>query len=92
MMMRCFFRQEKDAIAHAVDDGLLLRLFRRHIPEGTVALAPLYLDLTNTVLRLCKAVLADPAAKEFAAEVSPLQVIADKIRALRRPADISQVM
>ncbi len=51
-----------------------------------------YLDLANTVLRLYKAVLPDPAAKEFAAEVSPLQVIADKIRALTRPADISQVM
>ncbi|MDI6740306.1 MAG: type I restriction endonuclease subunit R [Candidatus Edwardsbacteria bacterium] len=51
-----------------------------------------YLDLTNTVLRLYKAVLPDPAAREFAAEVSPLQVIADKIRALTRPADISQVM
>ena len=37
-----------------------------------------YLDLTNTVLRLYKAVLPDPAAREFAAEVSPLQVIADK--------------
>ncbi len=51
-----------------------------------------YLDLTSTVLRLYKAVLPDPAAREFAAEVSPLQVIADKIRALTRPADISQVM
>ena len=36
--------------------------------------------------------LPDPAARDFAAEVSPLQVIADKIRALTRPADISQVM
>jgi hypothetical protein len=51
-----------------------------------------YLDLTNTVLRLYKAVLPDPTAREFAAEVSPLQVIADKIPALTRPADISQVM
>jgi len=51
-----------------------------------------YLDLTSTVLRLYKAVLPDPAAREFAAEVSPLQVIADKIRALTRPADISPVM
>ncbi len=51
-----------------------------------------YLDLTNTVLRLYKAVLPDPAAREFAAEVSPVQVIADKIRALTPRADISQVM
>jgi len=51
-----------------------------------------YLDLTNTVLRLYKAVLPDPAAREFAAEVSPVQVIADKIRALTPPADISQVI
>ncbi len=51
-----------------------------------------YLDLANTVLRLYKAVLPDPAAREFAAEVTPVQVIADKIRALTPPADISLVM
>jgi type I restriction enzyme R subunit len=51
-----------------------------------------YLDLANTVQRLYKAVLPDPAAREFAAEVNPVQVIADKIRALIPPADISQVM
>jgi type I restriction enzyme R subunit len=51
-----------------------------------------YLDLANTVQRLYKAVLPDPAAQEFAAEVNPIQVIADKIRALIPPADISQVM
>ena len=51
-----------------------------------------YLDLANTVQRLYKAVLPDPAAQEFAAEVTPVQVIADKIRALTPPADISQVM
>ena len=51
-----------------------------------------YLDLANTVQRLYKAVLPDPAAREFAAEVIPVQVIADKIRALTPPADISQVM
>jgi len=51
-----------------------------------------YLDLANTVQRLYKAVLPDPAAREFAAEVTPIQVIADKIRALTPPADISQVM
>jgi type I restriction enzyme R subunit len=51
-----------------------------------------YLDLANTVQRLYKAVLPDPAAHEFAAEVTPVQVIADKIRTLTPPADISLVM
>jgi type I restriction enzyme R subunit len=51
-----------------------------------------YLDLANTVQRLYKAVLPDPAAREFSVEVTPVQVIADKIRALTPPADISQVM
>jgi type I restriction enzyme R subunit len=51
-----------------------------------------YLDLANTLQRLYKAVLPDPAAREFAAEVTPVQVIADKIRALTPPADISLVM
>jgi type I restriction enzyme R subunit len=51
-----------------------------------------YLDLANTVQRLYKAVLPDPGAREFAAEVNPVQVIADKIRALIPPADISLVM
>jgi type I restriction enzyme R subunit len=51
-----------------------------------------YLDLANTVQRLYKAVLPDPAACGFAAEVTPVQVIADKIRALTPPADISLVM
>jgi type I restriction enzyme, R subunit len=51
-----------------------------------------YLDLANTVQRLYKAVLPDPAAREFAVEVTPVQVIADKIRSLIPPADISLVM
>jgi type I restriction enzyme R subunit len=51
-----------------------------------------YLDQANTVQRLYKAVLPDPSAREFANEVTPVQVIADKIRALIPPADISQVM
>jgi type I restriction enzyme R subunit len=51
-----------------------------------------YLDLANTVQRLYKAVLPDPAAREFAVEVTPINVIADKIRALTPPADISLVM
>jgi len=51
-----------------------------------------YLDLANTVQRLYKAVLPDLRAHEFAAEVSPIKVIADKIRALVPSADIAQVM
>lgn len=51
-----------------------------------------YLDLSNNVLRMYKAVLPDPAAREFAAETTPVQVIAEKIRALTPPSDISLVM
>lgn len=51
-----------------------------------------YLDLGNTVQRLYKAILPDPEARAFAVEVIPVQVIAEKIRALTPPADISQVM
>ncbi len=51
-----------------------------------------HLDLANTAVRLYKAVLPDPAAQAFAAEVTPVAVIADKIRALTPPADISGVM
>jgi len=51
-----------------------------------------YLDLANSVQRLLQAVLPDPSAQEFAAEVNPVEVIACKIRALTPPADISEVM
>ncbi len=51
-----------------------------------------YLDLANTVQRLYKAVLPDPGAHEFAAQVRPIKVIVEKIRALVPPANISQVM
>ncbi|MCJ7739635.1 MAG: DUF3387 domain-containing protein [Anaerolineae bacterium] len=51
-----------------------------------------YLDQANTVQRLYKAVLPDPSARDFAVEVTPLVVIAYKIRALTPPADISEVM
>jgi type I restriction enzyme R subunit len=51
-----------------------------------------YLDLANNVHRLYKAVLPDPAAREFSTEVTPILVIADKIRSLTPPADISEVM
>jgi type I restriction enzyme R subunit len=51
-----------------------------------------YLDLANTVQRLYKAVLPDPAAQLFAVEVIPFQVIAEKIRALTPVADVSLIM
>jgi type I restriction enzyme R subunit len=51
-----------------------------------------YIDCANTVQRLYKAVLPDPAAHSFVSEITPLQIIADKIRALTPPADISLIM
>ena len=51
-----------------------------------------YLDLANTVQRLYKAILPDPEAGAFSVQVIPVQVIADKIRSLIPPADISMVM
>ena len=51
-----------------------------------------YLDFANTVQRLYKAVLPDSSAHGLALEVSPIKVIADKIRSLTPLADISQVM
>ncbi|MEW5736353.1 MAG: type I restriction endonuclease subunit R [Thermodesulfobacteriota bacterium] len=51
-----------------------------------------YLDQSNTVERLFKAILPDPGGQEFAAEVAPVLVIAAAIRALSTPADISEVM
>ncbi len=59
---------------------------------ATDALQRRYLDLANAVQRLYKAVLPDPAAQAFAVAVAPVAVIADKMRALTPPADISQVM
>ena len=41
-----------------------------------------YLDMASTVQRLYKAVLPDSAAREFELRVTPVQVIAEKIRAL----------
>ena len=51
-----------------------------------------YIDLSNTVYRLFKAVLPDKEAKAFAAEVAPVHVIAEKMRSLTEPVDISAVM
>lgn len=51
-----------------------------------------YLDLANNLKRLFQAVLPDPTAQEFIVKISPIQTIADKIRALTPVADISQIM
>ncbi len=51
-----------------------------------------FLDLANRVGRLYKAVLPDPAAGCLAVQVTPVQIIADKIRALKSPTDIAPVM
>ncbi|MBR1368812.1 DEAD/DEAH box helicase [Methanocalculus chunghsingensis] len=51
-----------------------------------------FLDCANVVQRLYKAVLPDPEARRFAAHVSPIRFIADGIRSLMPPVDISNVM
>ncbi len=51
-----------------------------------------FLDWANTVQRLYKAVLPDPESRQFAAQVSPIRFIADAIRSLIPPVDISNVM
>ena len=51
-----------------------------------------FLDCANRVKLLYKAILPDPTAQEFVTEAKPVQVIAEKIRALVPLADISPVM
>jgi len=51
-----------------------------------------FLSLAQAVQRLYKALLPDPAAQGFGTEIAPIEIIADKIRALTPPADISLVM
>ena len=51
-----------------------------------------YLDMAANVRRLYRAVLPDTAAREFVAFAAPIHVIAEKIRSLTPPADISEVM
>ena len=51
-----------------------------------------YLDLADNVWRLYKAVLPDASAREFSAHAVPMHVIAEKIRSLAPPADISGIM
>jgi len=51
-----------------------------------------YLDHASSVVRLYKAVLPDPAAREVQSDCVLIRVLADKIYALRPLVDISEVM
>jgi type I restriction enzyme, R subunit len=51
-----------------------------------------YLTLAGDVDRLFKAILPDPAANQFGMDRKTITVIAEKIRSLTPPADISGVM
>lgn len=51
-----------------------------------------FLDHANNVTRLYKAILPDPAGKELQADCTLIRVLADKIRSLNPPVDISEVM
>jgi len=51
-----------------------------------------YLSLAARVARLCKAILPDPTANEFEAARHIFHVLAEKIRSLSPPPDISGVM
>lgn len=51
-----------------------------------------YLSLSGNVVKLYKAILPDPDAGEFAKHKNLFTHIADKIRALTPPADISSIM
>lgn len=51
-----------------------------------------YLTLANQVTRIYKAILPDAAANEMSSDVVLFSVLAQKIRALTPPSDISEVM
>jgi type I restriction enzyme, R subunit len=51
-----------------------------------------YLSMANFVRRIYRAILPDPAANDFAAEVMLFWVIAEKIRSGIDPPDIAKVM
>jgi type I restriction enzyme, R subunit len=51
-----------------------------------------YTTLTNDVDRLFKAILPDPVANQFGVDRKAITVIAEKIRNLTPPADISDIM
>ena len=51
-----------------------------------------YLNMADYVDRLFKAILPDPAANRFSLDRKAIVVIAEEIRSLIPPADISEVM
>lgn len=51
-----------------------------------------FLDWASTVWRLYKAILPDPDSRRFSTQVQPIRFIADAIRSLIMPVDISNVM
>jgi len=48
-----------------------------------------FLDLANLVYKLYKAMLPDPRAQNISGLVNPIKVVADKIRSLKAPIEIS---
>ncbi len=58
----------------------------------TEAVKRRYLDLSNGVKRLYKAILPDDSAEAFAGDVFAIQYVAEKIRAKTEAPDISSVM
>ena len=51
-----------------------------------------FLEHASNVYRLYKAILPDPAGEELQADCALIKVLADKIRALNPPVDISGIM
>lgn len=51
-----------------------------------------FLDLANDIQRLYKAILPDPAGENLQADCVLVGVLADKIRSLSSPVDISEIM
>ena len=51
-----------------------------------------FLEQANRVYRLYKAILPDPAEEHLQADCTLIKVLADKIRALNPPVDISEIM
>ncbi|MBU1659875.1 MAG: type I restriction endonuclease subunit R, partial [Chloroflexi bacterium] len=68
-----------------LDDGVDAILVNDDTKRG-------YLALAGDVDRLFEAILPDPAANQFGVDRKAITVIADKIRNLTPPADISDIM
>jgi type I restriction enzyme R subunit len=78
----------------AAKDFMLLRLLDDAVDALLVNddIKRRYLSLASRVNRLYKAVLPDPKAHEFAKARALFVIIAEKIRSLSRPPDISDVL